>query len=103
MAFQKAHPHVTALYRLRKTAGLVGRVHRFAVAGFILGAAATAVRAEPVADFYKGKTINFIIGYATAGATDVYARLVVRHIGKHIPGNPNVIARNMPGAGSILA
>jgi tripartite-type tricarboxylate transporter receptor subunit TctC len=62
-----------------------------------------SVGAQSVESFYQGKTINFIIGYPTAGAPDVYARLVVRHLGKYIPGNPTVIARNMPGAGSILA
>ncbi len=59
--------------------------------------------AQSVENFYRGKTINFVIGYATAGAPDVYARLVARHMGKYIPGNPAIIARNMPGAGSILA
>ena len=59
--------------------------------------------AQSVESFYKGKTINFIIGYPTAGAPDVYARLVARHMGKYIPGNPTIIARNMPGAGSLIA
>jgi tripartite-type tricarboxylate transporter receptor subunit TctC len=60
-------------------------------------------RAQTVEEFYRGKTINFIVGYPTAGAPDVYARLVARHIGKYIPGLPTVITRNMPGAGSLLA
>jgi tripartite-type tricarboxylate transporter receptor subunit TctC len=59
--------------------------------------------AQPAADFYRGRTINLIIGYPPAGANDVYARLAARHIGKHIPGGPNVVVRNMPGAGSLLA
>jgi tripartite-type tricarboxylate transporter receptor subunit TctC len=59
--------------------------------------------AQSVEAFYRGKTINFIIGYPTAGANDSYARTVARHIGKHIPGNPTVIPRNMPGAGSLIA
>lgn len=59
--------------------------------------------AQSVEEFYKGKTISFIIGYPSAGAPDVYARLVARHMGKYIPGNPNIIARNMPGAGSLIA
>ena len=53
--------------------------------------------------FYKGKTLELIIGYPTGGSNDVYARLLSSHLGKHIPGNPTVIARNMPGAGSFLA
>ena len=59
--------------------------------------------AQSVEEFYRGKTINFIIGYPTAGAPDVYARLVARNLGKHIPGRPAIVARNMPGAGSLLA
>lgn len=69
---------------------------------------ATAVAAQPalaqsVEDFYRGKTVTMVIGYPPAGANDVYARMVARHIGKHIPGNPSVVPRNMPGAGSLIA
>jgi tripartite-type tricarboxylate transporter receptor subunit TctC len=56
-----------------------------------------------VEEFYRGKTINMIIGYPTAGANDSYARTLARHIGKYIPGQPRVIARNMPGSGSLIA
>src|SRR5436853_1094477 len=59
--------------------------------------------AQSVESFYRGKTINVIIGYPPAGANDLYARLVARHIGKHIPGNPSGVARNMPGGGSLVA
>jgi tripartite-type tricarboxylate transporter receptor subunit TctC len=59
--------------------------------------------AQSVESFYRGKTINVIIGYPPAGANDLYARLVARHIGKHIPGHPSGIARNMPGGGSLVA
>jgi tripartite-type tricarboxylate transporter receptor subunit TctC len=54
-------------------------------------------------DFYKGKTIRFIVGYAPGGGYDTYTRAVARHIGKHIPGNPSVVVENMEGAGSLLA
>jgi tripartite-type tricarboxylate transporter receptor subunit TctC len=54
-------------------------------------------------DFYKGKTIELIIGYPPGGSNDVYARLVAQHMGKHIAGTPNIVARNMPGAGSFVA
>jgi tripartite-type tricarboxylate transporter receptor subunit TctC len=73
------------------------------VALLIVVATPGSVSAQPVETFYQGKTINLIIGYPTAGAPDVYARLVARHLGKYIPGNPSIIARNMPGAGSLLA
>jgi len=51
-------------------------------------------------DFYKGKTISFIIGSAPGGGYDTYSRLVAAHIGKHLPGNPAVVPQNMPGANS---
>jgi tripartite-type tricarboxylate transporter receptor subunit TctC len=60
-------------------------------------------QAQPVESFYRGKTVNLIIGYPPAGANDVYARLVARHLGRHIPGNPAIVPRNLPGAGSLLA
>jgi tripartite-type tricarboxylate transporter receptor subunit TctC len=63
----------------------------------------TRAGAQSVADFYRGKTVSMIIGYPPAGANDLYARAVERHIGKHIPGNPSVVPRNMPGGGSLLA
>jgi tripartite-type tricarboxylate transporter receptor subunit TctC len=67
------------------------------------GLAAGPSRADEVSDFYKGKTITISIGYGPGGGYDTYTRAVARHIGKHIPGNPNVIVQNMPGAGSRLA
>jgi tripartite-type tricarboxylate transporter receptor subunit TctC len=59
--------------------------------------------AQSIADFYRGKTVSVIIGYPPAGANDLYARAVARHIGRHIPGSPSVVPRNMPGGGSLLA
>ncbi|MEA3028442.1 MAG: hypothetical protein QOF91_3727, partial [Alphaproteobacteria bacterium] len=58
-------------------------------------------RAQSVADFYKGKTVDLYIGYSVGGAYDLYARMLARHIGKHIPGNPTVLPKNMEGAGSL--
>ena len=58
-------------------------------------------QAQPVESFYRGKSINLIIGYPPAGANDVYARMVARHLGRHIPGNPTIVPRNLPGAGSL--
>jgi tripartite-type tricarboxylate transporter receptor subunit TctC len=62
-----------------------------------------SAQAQSVADFYRGKTVDLIIGFATGGSNDAYARALARHMGKHIPGNPLVVARNMPGAGSFQA
>ena len=66
-------------------------------------AAALPAHADEIADFYKGRTVNIVVGSAPGGGYDTYARIVGRHIGRHIPGNPNVIVQNMPGAGQSLA
>jgi tripartite-type tricarboxylate transporter receptor subunit TctC len=56
-----------------------------------------------LADFYRGRTITIVVGYSAGGGYDTYARVLGRHIGKHIPGNPQVVVQNMPGAGSLRA
>jgi tripartite-type tricarboxylate transporter receptor subunit TctC len=66
-------------------------------------AGAPSANAQSVEQFYKDKTINLVVGYPSGGPPDLYVRLVARHLGKYIPGNPNIIARNMPGAGSMAA
>ena len=66
---------------------------------FIVGTS-TAVFGE---EFYKGKTIRINVGAAPGGGFDTYARLIARHLPKHIPGNPNVIVENMPGGGGLIA
>jgi tripartite-type tricarboxylate transporter receptor subunit TctC len=53
--------------------------------------------------FYKGRTVTIVVGYSAGGGYDQYARLVARHLGRHIPGNPNVIVQNMPGAASMTS
>ena len=67
----------------------------------ILAAAFVATAAAPVAaaDFYAGKTIDFFIGASPGGGYDVYARALAQHIANHIPGKPQIIPKNMPGAG----
>jgi tripartite-type tricarboxylate transporter receptor subunit TctC len=70
---------------------------------FLLSAGPSSADAQYIENFYQGKTITVVIGYPPGGAPDVFGRLVARHIGSYLPGNPSVIARNMPGAGSILA
>jgi tripartite-type tricarboxylate transporter receptor subunit TctC len=57
--------------------------------------------AQSPAEFYKGKIVDMRIGYSVGGGYDLYARLVARHLGKHIPGNPTVVPKNMEGAGSL--
>jgi tripartite-type tricarboxylate transporter receptor subunit TctC len=65
--------------------------------------AAPEASAQTPEQFYAGKTIDFVIGYPPGGSNDTLGRLVARHIGKHIPGKPNVVPKNQPGAGSFLA
>jgi tripartite-type tricarboxylate transporter receptor subunit TctC len=55
---------------------------------------------DAVADFYRGKQINIIVGSSAGGGYDTYARLIARHFSEHVPGNPEVVVQNMPGAGS---
>jgi tripartite-type tricarboxylate transporter receptor subunit TctC len=71
-------------------------------AGLLFGANVAACAAEP-GTFYKGKTVIISIGFAPGGSYDYFGRLVARHLGKHLPGNPTVIAETMPGAGSLTA
>ncbi|MCZ6813219.1 MAG: tripartite tricarboxylate transporter substrate-binding protein, partial [Alphaproteobacteria bacterium] len=73
-----------------------------AVAGLTgLGLAAQA-SADPIADFYKGKRIQMLVGSSPGGGYDTYARLVTRHLGRHISGHPSFIVQNKPGAGGII-
>jgi tripartite-type tricarboxylate transporter receptor subunit TctC len=73
--------------------------------GFWAGclALSAAHAADPVADFYKGKHVDMVIGSPTGGGYDLYARLLARHLANHIPGNPTIVPRNMPGAGTLVA
>src|SRR5215470_83930 len=67
----------------------------------IASAAALPAQAQSVAEFYRNKSVNVLIGVGVGGEYDLHARLVARHIGKHIPGNPIVVPQNMTGAGGI--
>ena len=77
--------------------------------GLVVGIAAAILlsavptRAQPVADFYRGKTLRMLIGYGPGGGYDIYGRLVAEFLPRHLPGNPTIVAQNMPGAGSFLA
>ncbi|MFM1813974.1 MAG: hypothetical protein RLZ98_669 [Pseudomonadota bacterium] len=78
----------------------LGLVAPAAVLAAIMGA--TSALAD-VGEFYKGKSISATMGYPPGGGYDAYMRTLSRHIGRYIPGNPNVVPRNMPGAGSLVA
>ncbi|HVY58136.1 MAG TPA: tripartite tricarboxylate transporter substrate-binding protein [Xanthobacteraceae bacterium] len=68
-----------------------------------LAISAATAKADPVEDFYKGRNVSVLIGYSAGGGYDSYARVLARHMGKHIPGNPTLVPQNMPGAGSLNA
>ena len=74
-----------------------------AILSLAIVGAAPAAKADPVADFYRGKTIRMIIGYGAGGGYDLYGRLAGEFLARHIPGNPAILPQNMPGAGSFVA
>jgi tripartite-type tricarboxylate transporter receptor subunit TctC len=80
---------------------------RRVMTAFLAGASAVAIAsgaaADEPADFFKGRTIQVVVGYGPGGGNDVYARLLARHMSRHLPGNPGLVVQNMPGAGSLVA
>jgi tripartite-type tricarboxylate transporter receptor subunit TctC len=81
------------------------RLRRQSIAALLLmtGLAVPPAQADGIADFYRGKTVSLVVGSSTGGGYDTMARAVARFIGRHVPGNPTVVVRNMPGAGGITA
>jgi tripartite-type tricarboxylate transporter receptor subunit TctC len=82
------------------------RLFRFAAVAAVITAAvgvgsATAIAADAVENFYRGRTVQVLVGFSPGGGYDLYARTLARYMGKHIPGQPKVITQNMPGAGSM--
>ena len=69
----------------------------------VLGLIAAIAAAPAAAQYYAGKTVTIVVGYKTGGGYDATARVLARHLPKHIPGKPTVIVQNMPGANSIIA
>ena len=79
---------------------------RVIAAGLVAGvgvASGAAAQAQDAAAFYKGRTVQAVVGYPPGSTFELYLRLYTRHVGKHIPGNPTVIIQHMPGAGSLTA
>jgi len=77
------------------------KVVRGAIVAAVFATAPAAGWAETPAEFYKGKTVDLMVGYSAGGGYDVYARMIARYLGKHIPGNPTVVVKNLDGAGSL--
>jgi len=76
----------------------MARLLCLAAAFVLLGVTASAAK-----DFYEGKTIRILVPYPPGGGYDIHSRLVARHLGQHLPGNPRVIVQNMPGGGGLIA
>ena len=76
---------------------------RVAIALVLLLSAMSAAAADPIADFYTGKTVRMLVGYGPGGGYDIYGRLVAEFLPKHLPGHPSIVTENMPGAGSFAA
>ena len=70
------------------------------IAAIWIAANPTGLQAQ---DFYKDKTVRFIVGYSPGGSFDLYTRVIARHFSKHVPGNPTTVVENMTGAGGIIA
>lgn len=81
---------------------IVSTLRATALALSVITFATAPVQADEVADFYKGRTFEVLIGGSAGGGYDFYGRSLARFIGNHIPGNPTVVAKNMPGAGTLL-
>ncbi len=73
-----------------------------AVVGALTAAASPTLAQSPSTSFYAGKTVTLLIGFGSGGGNDIWARMVARHMGKHLPGNPNIVPQNLPGAGGLL-
>ena len=73
------------------------------VAGVIANVSTDAARADAIADFYKGKTVSVVVGNEAGTGFDIYSRVMIRHMGKFIPGNPAMIVQNMVGASGVVA
>src|SRR6266567_3582440 len=82
-------------------------VHRLFRAGLMaltgISLAGLSAQADPVADFYHGRTVSLTIGTSTGNDYDFRARLLARHLGRHIPGEPTIVPQNMPGVGGVKA
>jgi tripartite-type tricarboxylate transporter receptor subunit TctC len=80
-----------------------GSAKHFTLAVCLTVCLAVPAKAQTVAEFYKGKTIQIVVGVGVGGGYDLYARALGRFLGRHIPGQPTVVVQNMEGAGSVRA
>jgi tripartite-type tricarboxylate transporter receptor subunit TctC len=79
------------------------KIRRLSLALLAMTTAVNCAHAQDATPYFKGKTVNIVVGTSAGGGMDAYARLLGRYLGKHLPGEPTVIVSNMPGAGSNVA
>src|SRR5688572_4149865 len=94
---------VEALWRSDRKDNAMGIGRLTGLSALAVAATLNMAAGESVAEFYAGKTVTIVVGSDVGGGYDANARLLSRHIGKFIPGNPTVIVQNRPGGGSIIA
>src|SRR5512133_3124285 len=81
----------------------------FSLSGLVLAAAQlgfatnASAQQDQVAAFYSGRTVQAVVGYTPGSTFELYLRMFVRHLARHVPGNPNIVVQHMPGAGSLKA
>ena len=66
----------------------------------LMGAVPLTAKADPVSEFYAGKTLTLQVGFSAGGGYDTSARILAKHFGEYLPGKPNVVVQNVPGGGS---
>ena len=92
-----------ALHDLGRNLQMSAALPHLLVLCALIGICAPQAKADAIADFYKGRTVTVVVSSSAAGGYDTLARAVARHMGRHLPGNPVFIVRNMPGAGGMTA
>src|ERR1043166_5611198 len=92
------HSHVGKGYTRNRARALMKTI---SILALVIALIAPCKASADAGDFYQGKTITIVVGYSPGGGYDINARLVARHFGRFIPGNPSVVVSNMPGAGSL--
>jgi tripartite-type tricarboxylate transporter receptor subunit TctC len=93
---QEANGAFSREKRIMRAAGIAGAI-------IAICAASGPSLADEIADFYRGKTVSIVVGHQVGTGYDIYARVLAPHLGRHIPGQPNVIVQNMVGASGITA
>ena len=73
------------------------------IAAAVAPATSAVAQQDAVAAFYRGRTVQAVVGYTPGSTFELYLRMFVRHLGRHVPGNPNIVVQHMPGAGSLKA